>query len=38
MVGTEQQKELQKAVIHEMLENNDCYNVLVKCSEIPVRY
>ena len=38
MVGMEQQKELQKSVIHEMLENHDYYNVLVKCSEIPVRY
>lgn len=37
MVGTEQQKQLQQSVIHEMLESNDYY-VSEKCSEIPVRY
>ena len=37
MVGTEQQKQLQQSVIHEMLENHDYY-ITEKSSEIPVRY
>lgn len=37
MYGTEEQKQLQMSILHEMLEAHDYY-VLEKCSKIPVRY